>query len=115
DRVVTDAELNLVYSYSPSLLSGLSQINVLINEEVIASLPVLPEKGGMLLQQHIRIPPHLITEFNRLNVQLIGHYTMGCEDPAHSSLWATISNTSELRVTQQPLAQQNDLSRLPRP
>src|SRR5690606_29559454 len=115
DRVVTDAELDLVYSYSPSLLPGLSQINVLINGEVIPSLPVDTGKGGTMQRQRIRIPPHFVTEFNRLNVQLIGHYTMGCEDPVHSSLWATVSNTSELRLTQQPLAQQNDLSRLPRP
>src|SRR5690606_24545082 len=88
---------------------------LLINEEIVASLPVVQEKGGVMQRQRISIPPHLVTEFNRLNVQLIGHYTMECEDPGHSSLWATVSNTSELRLVTQPLAQQNDLTQLPRP
>lgn len=115
DRVVTAAEVDLVYSYSPALLPDLSQINVLINEEVVASLPVAREKGGTLQRQTVSIPAHLVTEFNRLNVQLIGHYTTDCEDPGHSSLWATVSNTSELRLVTQPLVQQNDLAQLPRP
>lgn len=115
DRVVTAAEVDLAYSYSPALLPGLSQVNVLINEEIVASLPVVREKGGVMQRQRISIPPHLVTEFNRLNVQLIGHYTMECEDPGHSSLWATVSNTSELRLVTQPLAQQNDLTQLPGP
>lgn len=115
DRVVTAAEVDLVYSYSPALLPGLSQINLLVNEEIVASLPVAREKGGMIQRQTISIPAHLVTEFNRLNVQLIGHYTTECEDPGHSSLWATVSNASELRLVTQPLAQQNDLAQLPRP
>lgn len=115
DRVVTDATLDLQYSYSPALLPRLSHINVRINEEVIASLPVDPAEGGKLLRRAIPVPAHLITDFNRANVQLIGHYTLECEDPMHSSLWAVVSNESTLELTTTPIRLANDLGLLPLP
>lgn len=98
DEVVKGAQLLLKYSYSPALLADLSQINVLVNGEVAASLPLPKEGAGTPQEQLVQIPAHLITEFNRLSLQFIGHYTMSCEDPLHSSLWAKISNSSELKV-----------------
>ena len=72
DQVVTKARVNLEYSYSPSMLSDLSQINVMVNDQVAASLPVPKETAGTLQQQVVDIPAHLVTEFNRLTLQLIG-------------------------------------------
>jgi len=57
----------------------------------------------------------VLTDYNRVGVQLIGHYTNECEDPAHSSLWATVSNSSVLELTVAPVALQNDLGQLPLP
>jgi hypothetical protein len=115
DSIVTGAKLKLQYSYSPALLADLSQINVMVNDEVAASLPLPKENAGQLQTQVVQIPPQLITEFNRLSLQLVGHYTMSCEDPTHSSLWAKISNTSELTLDVTPLALPNDLSIMPLP
>ena len=115
DSIVTGAKLNLEYAYSPALLADLSQINVLVNDEVAASLPLPKDKAGLPLQQTVDIPAHLITEFNRLSLQFIGHYTMSCEDPQHSSLWAKISNDSNLSIDVSPLVLPNDLSILPLP
>ena len=115
DEVVTGAQLTLQYTYSPALLSDLSQINIMVNDEVAASIPLPKENAGSLQKQVIDIPPYLITEFNRLGVQLIGHYTMQCEDPLHSSLWAKISNDSQLNLQVKPVILPNDLSLLPLP
>ncbi|WP_019411347.1 cellulose biosynthesis cyclic di-GMP-binding regulatory protein BcsB [Pseudomonas psychrophila] len=115
DSIVTGAKLNLEYAYSPALLADLSQINVLVNDEVAASLPLPKDKAGQPQQQTIDIPAHLITEFNRLSLQFIGHYTMSCEDPQHSSLWAKISNDTNLKIDVAPLLLPNDLSILPLP
>ncbi|NER62536.1 cellulose biosynthesis cyclic di-GMP-binding regulatory protein BcsB, partial [Pseudomonas sp. MAFF212428] len=115
DEVVTGAQLTLQYTYSPALLSDLSQINIMVNDEVAASIPLPKENAGSLQKQVIDIPPYLITEFNRLGVQLIGHYTMQCEDPLHSSLWAKISNDSQLSLQVKPVILPNDLSLLPLP
>ncbi|MBV8617660.1 MAG: cellulose biosynthesis cyclic di-GMP-binding regulatory protein BcsB [Curvibacter sp.] len=115
DQVVTGARLKLNYTYSPALIPQLSHINVLVNEQVAATIPVPTEQAGQNLQREIIIPPRLITEFNRLNLELIGHYTRDCEDPAHTSLWANIGNDSVLELTLTPVAQANDLALLPQP
>ena len=115
DEVVTGARLQLEYSYSPALLPDISQINVLVNDEVAASLPVPKEGAGKPQQATLDIPPRLITDFNRLTLQLIGHYTMQCEDPLHSSLWAKIGNGSELQIQVTRIVLDDDLAALPRP
>lgn len=115
DEVVTSARLKLNYAYSPALIPQLSHIRVLANEEVAATIPVPAEQAGQNLQREIVIPPRLITEFNRLNLQLIGHYTLDCEDPAHSSLWANVGNNSVLELTVTPVTQANELALLPQP
>ncbi|WP_248798984.1 cellulose biosynthesis cyclic di-GMP-binding regulatory protein BcsB [Pseudomonas sp. MWU13-2105] len=115
DEVVNSAQLLLRYSYSPALLADLSQINVLVNDEVAASLALPKDGAGKPQEQVVNIPAHLITEFNRLRLQFIGHYTMQCEDPQHSSLWAKINNSSELELNVSPIALKDDLSILPLP
>ncbi|MGF6374428.1 hypothetical protein OKW40_007244 [Paraburkholderia sp. RAU6.4a] len=115
DEVVTGATLHLIYSYSPALLANLSQLKVLVNGEVAATLPLPHEQAGMLVAREITIDPRFITDFNHLNLQLIGHYTTACEDPANSSLWATISNASSLDLTYSSLATKAELAALPQP
>ncbi len=115
DQVVSGARLNLRYAYSPALLADLSHINVLVNDQVAASIAVPKETGGQSLQRTIALPPYLFTSNSKLRLQLIGHYTTQCEDPLHSSLWANISNESTLSIDTQPLPQGNDLARLPQP
>ena len=115
DEVITKASLKLSYSYSPDLLSELSKINVLINGEVAASLALPKETAGTPVTQVITLPPQLITDYNKLTLQLVGHYTTSCEDPQHSSLWATISNQSVLELSTDAAPLANDLALLPEP
>ncbi|RQR49239.1 cellulose biosynthesis cyclic di-GMP-binding regulatory protein BcsB [Burkholderia sp. Bp9126] len=115
DEVVTAAVLHLVYSYSPALLPELSQLKVLVNGEVAATLPLPRAQAGMMVTRDVSIDPRFIDEYNHLNLQLIGHYTRSCEDPAHTSLWATISNASVLDLTYAALPPKPDLSALPQP
>lgn len=115
DEVVTAASLTLEYTYSPAMLSELSNINILVNDEVVASLALPKETAGTQQKQVIVIPPHLITEFNHLTLQLIGHYTMQCEDPLHSTLWANVSNNSVLEIHGTQFVLPDNLAKLPLP
>ncbi|WP_338522202.1 cellulose biosynthesis cyclic di-GMP-binding regulatory protein BcsB [Pseudomonas batumici] len=115
DQVVTGVQVVLHYGYSALMLPELSQINVLVNDKVAASLPLPREQAGKDLEKVVEIPARLITDFNRLDLQLIGHYTMQCEDPLHSSLWARVSNDSQLNIQYSPIALKNDLALLPVP
>nr|WP_269505004.1 cellulose biosynthesis cyclic di-GMP-binding regulatory protein BcsB [Burkholderia sp. IMCC1007] len=115
DEVVTGATLHLVYSYSPALLPDLSQLKVLVNGEVAATLPLPAAQAGMTVARDVLIDPRFVTEYNHLNIQLIAHYTNGCENPASSSLWATVSNASRLDLTYATLPQRPELGVLPAP
>jgi cellulose synthase (UDP-forming) len=114
--VVTDATLTLHLAWSPALLGDLSQLVVLVNGEVVQTLPLRPgDSGGQELKIPIN-PALFLPGDNQLNLRLVGHYARDCEDPFHSSLWANVSNTqSTLDMTVQPTAQNPDLGRLPGP
>jgi hypothetical protein len=46
DQVVTSAKLKINYAYSPALIPQLSHINVMVNEQVAATIPVPTEQAG---------------------------------------------------------------------
>jgi len=114
--VVTDAVLTLHLAWSPALLGDLSQLVVLVNGEVVQTVPLRPgDSGGQELKIPVN-PALFLPGDNQINLRLLGHYARDCEDPFHSSLWANVSNTqSWLDLTVQPTAQTLDLARLPGP
>lgn len=115
DELVTAASFKLNYAYSPSLIPELSHLKVTVNDVLVATMAVNRADAGKPQTADIPIDRRLITEFNRINVELIGHYTRECEDPAHTSLWARIDATSTLKLTVAPLKLTNDLATLPQP
>lgn len=115
DEVVTQAQLTLNFAYSPQLLAELSHLTVLLNDEVIGTVPLTPDGAGGVVV-NLPIDPGLFTNENRLGFRFISHYTRSCEDPLHSTLWANISNTrSRLTLTLQQLSVGDSLARLPGP
>ncbi|MDB5420974.1 MAG: uncharacterized protein JWR59_921 [Brevundimonas sp.] len=92
DEILKSGLLVLDFGYSPAMLPDLSSLTVMINDEVVRSVP-LPKAGADRTRIEVPIDPALIVPGdNRLNLRLIGHYTRDCEDPLHSSLWANVSN-----------------------
>ncbi len=114
DEVVASAKLRFDYSYSPALLAELSHLKVLLNDEVVAVVP-LPREKGVTNRREVDLDPRFFTDYNKLQFRLIGHYTYKCEDPLHSSLWLELSNTGQLELTLAPLALAGDLKYLPLP
>ena len=114
--VVTDAALTLNFAWSPAMLGDLSQLVVLLNGEVVRTIPLTPAEAA---GQNLRIPVNpalFLPGDNQLNLRLVGHYARDCEDPFHSSLWANVSNVRswfDLKVQTLPL--RPDLGRLPAP
>lgn len=115
DEIVNAATLHLKYSYSPALLPELSHLKVTVNGVAVATLPVDRANAGRQLESEVPIDPRLVTDYNQLNLQLIGHYTRDCEDPDHTSLWANIDAASALSLITAPVALANDLALLPVP
>jgi hypothetical protein len=115
DEVVMAAKLRLRFTYSPALLPQLSHLRVSLNDQVLAALPLPVEQAGREIEREVVLDPRYFTDYNQIRFDLIGHYSMECEDPSHSSLWTTLSQFSELELTLRPLELRNDLALLPAP
>lgn len=115
DETVSRARLTLRYAYSPALLPDLSHLRLSLNDETIAAIPLPRDQAGSERTTSFDIDPRYFSDYNQLVVQLIGHYSMECEDPLHTSLWATVSPDSELQLDLQPLALSDELGLLPAP
>jgi cellulose synthase (UDP-forming) len=114
DEIVTRARLSLKFSHSPSLIFPHSHINVLVNNELAATIPLSAE-SAVGSERMIEIDPKLFTEYNQIGLQMIAHYTLDCEDPVHTTLWSIISNKSSLELDTAPLAMKKELNMLPQP
>lgn len=115
DQSIVGARVNLDYAYSPALLPDISHLKVMLNGEVAGSIALPKQASASAMRNSVALPVPALTEFNRLDVQLIGHYTLGCEDPLHSSLWADVAGRSTLELTVVPVDLPNDLALLPAP
>lgn len=115
DQVVTGASLELRYSHSPSLRFDTSHINVLVNDQLVRTLPLSEQSAsGQVVQ--IPLNPLLLVPKSQIRLELIAHYARNeCEDPTHSSLWAEISNESRLKLSFSPLPPPPALEKLPAP
>jgi hypothetical protein len=115
DEVVESARLHLIYTLSPALLPALSHLKVYFNDEVLQTIALDKDKLGSQQSIDISVDPSYFADFNRLRIQLIGHYTLECEAPSHTSLWASISNDSYLDLALRQLPTKSDLALLPSP
>jgi cellulose synthase (UDP-forming) len=141
--LVKTATMKLRFHFSPGLLPAISHLNVSLNGTLFATLPVTaaasyaarmgdltPEEkvapgrtlsvtrageNNAMLETTLTIPAELLVRNNELRFEFIGHYTMQCEDPSHSTLWSHVDADSTIELAGSLLPLQNDLSLLPLP
>ncbi len=116
DQIVTAATLQLRYAHSPSLRFDLSHLSVYVNDELLKTMPLSADTAS---GNSVRLPidPRLLLPHNQIRFELVAHYAKPneCEDPAHTSLWADISNDSRLELSFAPLNNVPALEHLPAP
>jgi cellulose synthase operon protein B len=115
DEVVVSAALHLRLTYSPALLPELSHLRVTLNGQTLAALSLPKADAGHEVERVLNLDPRLFSDYNHLQLDLIGHYTPECEDPQHSSVWARLSRDSDVTLTLRPLELRDDLALLPAP
>jgi hypothetical protein len=115
DEVVVGATLHLRLTYSPAMLPELSHLRVMLNGQALAAVALPKQDAGREIEREIELDPRYFSDYNQIRFDLIGHYTLECEDPQHSSLWATISPQSDLTLTLRAVELRNDLALLPAP
>lgn len=114
DQVISKASLNLNFAHSKALIYRLSALNVLVNNELVESIP-LNNTTADGVNREISIDPRLFVDYNQVTFQFVGHYTLDCEDQLNTALWALISNKSSLQFTAESLSVANELALLPTP
>lgn len=115
DRVIRDANLLLQFTPSPALLPNLSHIRIYLNDVMMSVSTINKEDLGKQVNRKIPLDPRLMSDFNRIRLEFVGHYTEICEDPANTTLWVNISRESRVTLSEQPLLQTNDLAFFPAP
>lgn len=115
DRIASDARLRLEYTPSPALLPVLSHLRVYLNDVLVSVLPIEKDQLGRKTLREVALDPLLITDFNRVRLEFVGHYTDVCEDPANNALWINIGRRSEIELHEQALSLKNDLAYFPLP
>ncbi|MBK4995112.1 cellulose biosynthesis cyclic di-GMP-binding regulatory protein BcsB [Pseudomonas sp. S37] len=115
DRLATDATLQLDYTPSPALLPNLSHLRVYLNDELMGVVPVEKDQLGQRVRRQLPLDPKLLSDFNRVRLEFVGHYTDICEDPAHSGLWLNLNRKSQVQLHEQALVLDNDLAYFPLP
>ena len=115
DRIASDAKLQLEYTPSPALLPTLSHLRVYLNDVLMSVIPIDKEQLGKKTVRQVDLDPRLISDFNRVRLEFVGHYTDICEEPSNSALWVNISRTSLISLKEQALLVKNDLAWFPMP
>jgi len=115
DRIATNARLQLEYTPSPALIPTLSHLRVYLNDTLMSVVPIEKDQLGKKTTRLVDLDPRLITDFNRVRLEFVGHYTDICEEPSNSALWVNISRASGLAVKEQALVIKNDLAYFPVP
>ncbi len=115
DRIASDARLSLEYTPSPALIPLLSHLRVYLNNTLMSVVTVEKEQLGRKTTQKVDLDPRLITDFNRVRLEFVGHYSSTCEDPANNALWLNVGRASHIELQEQALALKNDLAFFPIP
>jgi cellulose synthase (UDP-forming) len=140
-QVVKSATMKLRYHFSPGLLPSISHLKVSMNGTLFATLPVTTQPRGAasdltpeekrsessqisvkrlsetsaLLEASLMIPADMLVHNNQLTFEFVGHYTLQCEDPSHSTLWSQVDANSSIELAGSLLPLQDDLKLLPLP
>ncbi|CAN5422754.1 hypothetical protein BH10ACI4_BH10ACI4_05540 [soil metagenome] len=140
-QVVKTATMKLRYHFSPGLIPQLSHLKVSLNGTLFATLavnaPATPQsqreitpaqkavdqqtlvvtrgENNALLEATLTMPADMLVHKNELTFEFVGHYTMSCEDPSHTSLWSHVDTTTTIELAGALLPLQNDLKLLPLP
>lgn len=115
DRVVSAAELQLNYQVSPAIADQITQVRVLLNNEINAVIPLTAAQASSRQSIKLQLDPRLFSSYNELRFELLSETTHGLCTTASPSAWFELSRDSSLRITYQQLKVANELSFFPEP
>jgi cellulose synthase operon protein B len=114
DEMVVGAKLSLAYDYSPSLIEELSQLNIFVNDKLVAS-DGLAKGKGLAVRRDITLETAAMRDYNELRINFVGLSGGKCGPGVNASVWLTINDQSKLELTLAPRPIAPDLKNLPAP
>jgi cellulose synthase (UDP-forming) len=118
-HVPRTAKIHIYYAFSPSLQPQLSHLKLVMNGTLFATVQPTPGQAGGSdsrdAEAEFTIPPELLVHNNTLTIEFIGHYTLVCEDPAITTLWARVHRSTFLDIRGDLLPLADDIKQLPMP
>jgi cellulose synthase (UDP-forming) len=81
------------------------------------NIPIQVTRNGSstLLEADLQMPVEMLARDNQVTFEFIGHYTLNCEDPAHSTLWSRVDATTTMTLSGDLMPLPDDLKLLPLP
>ncbi len=113
DEVVTSAELLLAYSHTKSLPLDPLYLEVMVNGEVVESLP-LKRMTASGVEKIVKINPFLLSDYNTLSFRVVGD-SKECDHQPETNVAVMINQRSLLSMKERRLRLPNELGRLPLP
>lgn len=114
DEVITGARLLLNYSYSAQAVRQPAQLKVMMNGEQLAALALARESAGVPLKETVQIDPRIVTDFNRISLQLESS-SNECIEPGKGEPLLKVDNSTTLELQAVRLSLPNELALLPLP
>ncbi len=118
-HVVGAAKIHVHYAFSPSLIPQLSHLKLIMNGTLFATIEPTPGQNGGSdsrdAEAEFTIPSELLVHNNTFTIEFIGHYTMVCEDPASTALWARVFPSTYIDIRGTLLHLADDLKQMPEP
>lgn len=115
DRVVTGATLRLNYQTSPAIIDVVTQVRVLLNNEVTGVIPLRANDAGTNQSVTLRLDPRLFAQYNELRFELLSEVNVGQCTSASPSAWFEVLRNSELQLDYQQLKVADELAYFPEP
>ncbi|HEY3706553.1 MAG TPA: UDP-forming cellulose synthase catalytic subunit, partial [Terracidiphilus sp.] len=118
-HVPRSVKIHVSYAFSPALLPDISHIKLMLNGTLFATIRPTPDgtgrSKGEVTESEFAIPAELMVHHNALTMEFIGHYTLMCEDPANTTLWARVHRNTYFDIQGDLLPLADDLKQLPLP
>ncbi len=114
DEVITGARLLLNYSYSAQAVRQPAQLKVMLNGEQVAAIALAREQANAPLKETVLIDPRIVTDFNRISLQLESSANE-CIEPGKGDPLLKVDNSSSLELQAVRLSLPNELALLPLP
>ena len=112
DLVVEQANLHLVYRFSPEAMTT-GRMKVFLNGTVFATLQ--PDADQEVIDQVLPLPAELLVRKNQLTFEFIGRPGARCDERSADDLWGRVDAGSSIAISGLRLALPAMLQQLPLP